>query len=194
MIAQLTGNIISSQPPLLILVVNNIGYEVLCPLNTFSNLNTTNHTIYTQLIIREDSHTLYGFNSTDEKIIFNTLIKVNGIGPKVALAILSTLSISDIINCVANDNVELLQNTPGIGKKSAQKIIVELKDRLPKLAIAANIDTAAIIGNNNINNSQALSALTSLGFKAKEAQKMLGQIDTTNLNTEQIIHLALKNK
>ncbi len=191
MIAQLTGKIISTNPPNIVLDVNNIGYDILCPLNTFYKLNKDKHTLYTQLIVREDSHTLYGFNSIDEKIVFNTLIKVNGVGPKVGLAILSTLMIVDIIDCIVNDNIAILQKTPGIGKKTAQKIIVELKDRLPQLELSYQQKLTNISSKNN---QQAEAALSSLGFKAKEVQNMLKNINTSELSVQEIIRLALKNK
>ncbi len=198
MIAQLTGKILHTNPPQMVLEVGDIGYEVLCPLNTFyklknNPLDNTKHTIHTQLIVRDDSHTLYGFNSVDEKTVFNELMRVSGVGAKVALAILSTLSIRDILSCVANDEVGILQQTPGIGKKTAQKMIVELQDRLPKLNLA-NHATKNKAGNISASANQvALSALLSLGFKEKEAQKMLVGIDTS-LSTAAIIRLALQNK
>ena len=195
MIAQLTGDIIHTNPPQIILQVGGIGYEVLCPLNTFYALNQTKHTVYTQLIVREDAHTLYGFNTLDEKIIFNELIKVNGVGAKVALAILSTLSVGDVLTCVADDQVNLLQKTPGIGKKTAQKLIVELKDRLPKLTLSKSYQSnkSSLLNQNQTSIDIAINALQSLGFKAKEAENMLSQIDHS-LSVDQIIHLALKNK
>ena len=194
MIAQLTGNIISVNPPNIVLNVNNIGYDILCPLNTFYELNKEQHTLHTQLIIRDDSHTLYGFNTVDEKIIFNTLIKVNGVGPKVALAILSTLLIVDIMSCITNDDNATLAKTPGIGNKTAQKIIVELKDRLPKLSFECQQKSNYANTTNTPNKLQAEIALHSLGFKAKEVQNMLQNINIAELNTQEIIRLALKNK
>ncbi len=194
MIAQLTGSIITANPPNIVLNVNNVGYDILCPLNTFYELNTKQHTLYTQLIIRDDSHTLYGFNTIDEKTVFNTLIKVNGVGPKVALAILSTLSISDIIDCITNDDTAILAKTPGIGNKTAQKIIVELKDRLPKLNLNIKQKLSNISLVNTQNSRQAETALRSLGFKTKEVQNMLSNINTTTLSVREIIKLALKNK
>lgn len=191
MIAKLTGNIIDVNPPLLVLEIAGIGYEICCPLNTFNHLEQNKHTLHTQLIVREDSQTLYGFNSIDEKTMFNELMRVNGVGAKVALAILSTLSIADILSCVADDEVVLLQQTPGIGKKTAQKLIVELQDRLPKLSFNIQGTQTKIVNTKAF--ESALSALQSLGFKTKEAQNMLVGIDKS-LNTQEIIHLALKNK
>lgn len=195
MISQLTGKIISTNPPEIVLEVNGVGYEVLCPLNTFYQLKTDEHKLFTQLIVRQDSQTLYGFNHLDEKTLFNALIKVSGVGAKAALAILSTLSVADVLACVADDGVELLQQTPGIGKKTAQKMIVELKDRLPKLNLIG-VDTkptqATITPNNKAFNA-ALSALSSLGFKPKEAKAMLKEADNS-LSTEELIRFALQGR
>lgn len=195
MIAQLTGRVIHSSPPQMVLEVAGIGYEVLCPLNTFYQLDTEKHTIYTQLIVKEDAHTLYGFNSLDEKLIFNELMRASGVGAKVALAILSTLSIRDVVDCISSGDYILLQQTPGIGKKTAQKIIVELKDRLPKLPLSGRVQVMSTQQNigNQVALDKALSALVSLNFKEKEAQTMLVGVDRS-LSAEEMIKLALIRK
>lgn len=196
MIGQLTGKILEKNPPEILLEVAGIGYEVLCPMPTFYNLDAQkNISLYTHLHVKEDAHTLYGFASKDEKTLFRELIKVSGIGPKVALAILSHLSIHLLMNAVADEDDALLAKTPGIGKKTAQKLIVELKDRLEKITLNSQ---PAYTGTNHIDNQpnaqKALSALQALGFKPKEAQKMLSTVEGENLSTEQLIRLALQNK
>jgi Holliday junction DNA helicase RuvA len=122
------------------------------------------------------------------------LIRVNGVGPKVALAILSHLDIATLISAVANDDDVLLAKTPGIGKKTAQKLIVELKDRLTKLELIDTNNQTASLSSSNPNTGKALSALQALGFKVKEAEKMLNIITDHSLSTEEIIRQALKNK
>ena len=195
MIAELRGKIIHKNPPILILDVGGVGYEIFCPIPTFYHLGEGEQHLYTQLIVREDAHTLYGFFTQDEKIIFNALIKVSGIGAKVALAILSTFSVNDLVLCVLDDDVELLQKTPGIGKKTAQKLMVELKDSLPNLPLKIGKKHIQISESEikNINLKNALSGLKTLGFKTNEARNMLAGIDTA-LRSEEIIRLALKGK
>lgn len=192
MIGQLTGKVAECNPPVLLLLVGGVGYEVFCPLPTFYHLKKDQYTLFTQLVVRDDAHILYGFSTNDEKLVFNELLKVSGVGAKVALAILSTLSIDDIFNCIAGDDFAYLQQTPGIGKKTAQKIIVELKDRLPKLNLVQQTSTIITTSVDSSNFNAALGALTSLGFKVKEAKVMLAKVDM-NLSTEAMIKAALKN-
>ena len=196
MIGQLTGKILEKNPPEILLEVSGIGYEILCPMSTFYEMGAdANLVLHTHLHVKEDAHTLYGFISKDEKTLFRELIRVNGIGPKVALAILSHLNIASLMNAVAHEDDVLLAKTPGIGKKTAQKLIVELKDRLEKLSLS-NTANQQITASSNINpnTKQALAALQSLGFKAKEAERMLAAISDDSLSTEELIRLALQNK
>ena len=191
MITQLTGQIISKNPPELVMVVAGVGYSVLCPMSSFYQLaEQDTHTLLTHLVVREDAHTLYGFVTPDERSLFRLLIKVNGIGPKVALTILSTLSISELATCIGNDDFNTIKKTPGIGLKTAQKLVVELKDKITKLTLTqqTNIPTTAV------QDTQAALALQSLGFKSKEVENMLKNITDKDLSTEEIIRLALKNK
>ncbi|CAB9539124.1 Holliday junction ATP-dependent DNA helicase RuvA (EC 3.6.4.12) [uncultured Gammaproteobacteria bacterium] len=194
MIGKLTGVILDKNPPEILLDVAGIGYEILCPMSSFYAMGDEKQlSLYTHLSIKEDAHTLYGFVSKDEKTLFRELIRVNGIGPKVALAILSHLDIASLMSAVANEDDILLAKTPGIGKKTAQKLIVELKDRLVKLELN-NSNNQMITPSSNPNTSKALSALQTLGFKAKEAEKMLNVITDHSLTTEELIRQALKNK
>tara|TARA_B100000586_G_scaffold240041_1_gene192604 strand:- start:30 stop:623 length:594 start_codon:yes stop_codon:yes gene_type:complete len=197
MIGQLKGKLISKNPPEILVEVGGIGYELLCPMSTIYELNDIDQdvSLQTHLSIKDDSHTLFGFATKDEKSLFRELIRVNGVGPKVALAILSHLSTNSLVECIINENSELLAQTPGIGKKTALKVIVELQDRLDKVELT-NTSTSSInnIVGQNPSAKQALAALQSLGFKAKEANKMLATIDDQTLSTEQLIRLALRNK
>ena len=197
MIGQIKGQIISKNPPEVLLEVGGIGYELLCPMSTFYQLDNSSEDtlLYTHLSIKEDSHTLFGFISKDEKNMFRELIRVNGVGPKVALAILSHLSVSSLVNCIISEDADLLAKTPGIGKKTALKLIVELQDRLDKVELVnASTSTMGHKTSYNPNAKQALAALQSLGFKTKEANKMVSAIDDQTLSTEQLIRLALQNK
>ena len=197
MIGHLKGQIISKNPPEILMEVGGIGYELLCPMSTFYELGNSNDELllFTHLSIKEDAHTLFGFISKDEKNIFRELIRVNGVGPKVALAILSHLSVTSLIECIATEDSDLLAKTPGIGKKTALKLIVELQDRLSKVElVSSHSRTNRFRQSSNPNAKQAIEALQSLGFKTKEANKMVSKIEDKDLTTEQLIRLALQNK
>lgn len=197
MIGHLKGKIISKSPPQVLLEVQGIGYEVLCPMSTFYELDNLSDDVllFTHLSIKEDAHTLFGFITKDEKNVFRELIRVNGVGPKVALAILSNLSVHSLVECISTEDADLLAKTPGIGKKTALKLIVELQDRLSKLDLRGSLaNSSEIKQNSNPNSKQAIEALQSLGFKAKEANRMVSKIEDQELSTEQLIRLALQNK
>jgi len=197
MIGHLKGKIISKSPPEVLLEVQGIGYEVLCPMSTIYELDNLSDDVllFTHLSIKEDAHTLFGFITKDEKNVFRELIRVNGVGPKVALAILSNLSVHSLVDCISTEDADLLAKTPGIGKKTALKLIVELQDRLSKLDLVGSLaNSIEIKQNSNPNSKQAIEALQSLGFKAKEANRMVSKIEDQELSTEQLIRLALQNK
>jgi Holliday junction DNA helicase RuvA len=197
MIGHLKGRIINKNPPEVLIEVEGIGYEVLCPMSTFYELDNLSEDIllFTHLSIKEDAHTLFGFITKDEKNVFRELIRVNGVGPKVALAILSNLSVNSLVQCISTEDADLLAKTPGIGKKTALKLIVELQDRLGKLELSGSlVSSKEFKQSSNPNSRQAIEALQSLGFKVKEANKMVSKIDDQDLSTEQIIRLALQNK
>jgi Holliday junction DNA helicase RuvA len=187
MLASLTGKITSKNPPEIIFAVDGTGlsYEILAPMSSFYKFGEDKFTIFTHLNVKEDSHTLFGFATLGEKQTFRELIKVNGVGPKVALAILSHLNVDDLKTCVGNEDDTTLAKTPGIGKKTAQKIIIEMKGRISKLNFATDLT--------NNNSSKAKEALMALGFKDKECEKMLKDLDAS-LSTEELIKLALQNK
>ena len=197
MIGHLKGKIISKSPPEVLLEVQGIGYEVLCPMSTIYELDNLYDDVllFTHLSIKEDAHTLFGFITKDEKNVFRELIRVNGVGPKVALAILSNLSVHSLVECISTEDADLLAKTPGIGKKTALKLIVELQDRLSKIELVGILaNSTEIKQNSNPNSKQAIEALQSLGFKAKEANRMVSKIEEQKLSTEQLIRLALQNK
>ena len=197
MIGHLKGKIISKSPPEVLLEVQGIGYEILCPMSTIYELDNLYDDVllFTHLSIKEDAHTLFGFITKDEKNVFRELIRVNGVGPKVALAILSNLSVHSLVECISTEDADLLAKTPGIGKKTALKLIVELQDRLSKLDLVGSLaNSIEIKQNSNPNSKQAVEALQSLGFKAKEANRMVSKIEDQELSTEQLIRLALQNK
>ena len=197
MIGHLKGKITSKNPPEILIEVEGVGYEALCPMSTFYALDdlTEDILLFTHLSIKEDAHTLFGFISKDEKNVFRELIRVNGVGPKVALAILSNLSVQSLVECISTEDADLLAKTPGIGKKTALKLIVELQDRLGKLELTGTLEKTRVLNqSSNPNSKQAIEALQSLGFKVKEANRMVSKIEDQGLSTEQIIRLALQNK
>ena len=197
MIGHLKGKITSKNPPEILIEVEGVGYEVLCPMSTFYGLDdlTEDILLFTHLSVKEDAHTLFGFISKDEKNVFRELIRVNGVGPKVALAILSNLSVQSLVECISTEDADLLAKTPGIGKKTALKLIVELQDRLGKLELTGTLEKTRVLNqSSNPNSKQAIEALQSLGFKVKEANRMVSKIEDQGLSTEQIIRLALQNK
>jgi Holliday junction DNA helicase RuvA len=196
MIGRLSGKIIERNPPEILIDVGGIGYEVLCPMSTFYEIgDVISVDLHTHLHVKEDAHTLFGFITKDEKTIFRELIRVNGVGPKVALAIMSHLTVASLISAVSDEDDVLLAKTPGIGKKTAQKLIVELSDRLEKLSLSGstNKQISSRI-TSNPNSKQASQALQALGFKPKEVVKMLSSIEDDSLSTEQLIRQALQNK
>jgi len=193
MIGFLCGKLAAKAPPLLVLDVNGVGYEVEAPMTTFYNLPALGEAVklYTHLVVREDAHILFGFSTEADRSMFRTLIKVNGVGPKLALTILSGQSAEEFHRCIDNNDTQALVRLPGVGKKTAERLIVEMRDRLPDLAgpSAAGVDRVQP-GNNS--KQEAISALCSLGYKPLDASKMVQNINVEGKSCEDIIRLALQ--
>jgi len=196
MIGRLHGILLEKQPPQLLLDVGGVGYEISAPMTTFYELPETGNeiTLHTHLAVREDAHVLYGFLREQDRLLFRTLIKVSGVGPKLALAILSGMSADEFAGCVQNGDSALLTRLPGVGKKTAERLVVELKDRLKDwqgatlmVGISTNRATPA-----NDALKDAISALVSLGYKPQEASRMVSQLESEGLASEELIRLALK--
>lgn len=199
MITHLSGTLIEKIPPFLVVDVAGVGYELEAPMTTFYRLPEAGApvSIYTHLVVREDAHVLFGFGSRDERTLFRALIKVNGVGPKVALAILSGMETPQFIRCITTHDTSSLVRIPGIGRKTAERLIVEMQDRLPPaLGSALNpgqpMLAAAVPPSPQDARSDAESALISLGYKPQEASKAVSAIDATGLRSEEIIRLALR--
>ena len=195
MIGFLRGKLAAKAPPLLILDVQGVGYEVEAPMTTFYALPAIGleMMLYTHLVVREDAHSLFGFATEADRAMFKTLIKVNGVGPKLALTILSGQSAEEFHRCIHNNDTQALIRLPGVGKKTAERLIIEMRDRLPDLTdtigvIADNID-APVIGNPK---QEAISALCSLGYKPLDASKMVQNISADGKSCEELIRLALQ--
>jgi len=201
MIGRLYGKILEKQPPYLLLDVNGVGYEVSASMTTFYQLPELDKPVvlYTHLVVREDAHVLYGFSTQQERTFFKSLIKINGVGPKLALAILSGISGEEFVLAVQNDDITRLTRLPGIGKKTAERLIVEMRDKIsdwmsssPQTAVASETQIPAAPSANQII-QEATSALITLGYKPVEASKMVSKLDKTDKSSEDLIKMALKN-
>lgn len=198
MIGRLQGTILEKQPPTILLDVQGVGYELEASMSTFYHLPECGEKIilHTHLVVREDAQLLYGFHSLVERLMFRNLIKISGVGPKLALTILSGMSAEDFTRCILEEDSKALTRLPGVGKKTAERLVIELKDRLEKddainLAGAAAGSLAKVERQANPVND-AVSALISLGYKAQQASQMVRELDVDGKSTEQIIRAALQ--
>jgi len=192
MIGYLRGKIISKQPPTLLLDVGGIGYEVQCPMSTFYQLDDEllEITLLTHFIVREDAQLLYGFMQAHERELFRALIKVNSVGPKLALTILSGIDPKQFVACVRANDSSSLMRIPGIGKKTAERLIVEMRDALKDWQINDANNTMQTHSGSAFDD--AISALTSLGYKNNEAQHAVNQVAGETDHCETLIRLALQ--
>ena len=192
MITQIRGRLIEKNPTEVVVDCNGVGYLLNITLNTFSALSKEeNIVLYTHLSIREDAHTLYGFINKVEREVFKLLISVSGVGPGTARTMLSSMTTEDIQQAIASENVKLIQSVKGIGAKTAQRVIVDLKDKVLK---TFDIGEVSIV-EDNTNKEEALSALEVLGFARKQADKVISNIlkEMPSATVEQLIKKALKN-
>jgi len=192
MIGYLRGSVRYRRPPHLLIEVNGVGYEVEAPMSTFYALpEATEVELFTHLAVREDAHTLYGFATEDERRLFRSLIKVNGVGAKMALAILSGTSVEGFVRCVREDNTAALTRLPGIGKKTAERLIVEMRD---KLGEAADVTAATLDSQSGPlpASEEAAVALQALGYKPADAQRMIRGVKAEGLGSEELIRRALQ--
>ena len=197
MIGRLRGVLAWKQPPYLMIDAHGVGYELEASLTTFQTLPEIGAevTLLTHLAVREDAHTLYGFASPAERSLFRNLIRVTGIGPRLALLILSGMSVELFGRCVRENDTASLTRLPGIGKKTAERLIIELRDRIGELGL----DPTAVVlpGGRAVTPAinpvdDAISALVALGYKLPEASRMVQALDTDGLTSEAIIRLALQ--
>ncbi len=199
MIGRLRGEIVYKQPPCLMVDVNGVGYELDVPMSTFYGLPEPGQpvTLFTHLAIRDDAHVLYGFARESERTLFRALLKVSGVGAKVALAILSGMSADEFTRTVQAEDIAALVRLPGIGKKTAERLIIEMRDRLDRLDIVAPISSTGVSSSQMIAAtadpaSEAADALVALGYKPQEASRMVRGIKAEGLSSEAIIRAALK--
>jgi len=196
MIGRIHGKIIEKQPPQLLVDVQGVGYEIASPMSTFYQLPNLGEavTLHTHMVVREDAQLLYGFASMNERGLFRTLIKINGVGPKLALTILSGMNANEFILCVQDNDAAALVRLPGVGKKTAERLIIELRDKLKDQDVGiSNSANQVSTTPSNSPVADAVSALVALGYKAPEASKMVRAVDTDELQTEEIIRLSLQS-
>lgn len=197
MIGFLRGKLIQKAPPQLLLDVHGVGYEIEAPMTTFYDLPALGEEVrlHTHLVVREDAHILFGFASETERMLFRTLIKVNGVGPKLALTILSGQSVEEFYRCVADNDVKGLVRLPGVGQKTAERLIIEMRGRLPELnklqPRSERLGTTPDVAANP--KQEAVSALCALGYKPQDASRMVQAIATEDKSCEDIIRLALRS-
>jgi len=198
MIGRLRGEIVEKQAPDLLIDVNGVGYEVQAPLSSFIAIGKIGDPVvlYTHLAVREDAHQLYGFSDKAQRTMFRTLIKVSGVGPKLALGILSSMDADTFARCIQQQEVTALTKLPGVGKKTAERLIVEMQDRLKEWQTPAPLWAAvdqAEEASHNDKLAEAESALVALGYKPQEATKMLAKVADNVESSEEMIRLALKS-
>jgi len=200
LIGFLRGKIVAKMPPCLVLDVQGVGYELEAPMTTFYGLPAVGESVmlHTHLVIRDDAHILFGFSTEADRVMFRTLIKVNGVGPKLALTILSGQSIDEFQRCIMDNDTATLVRLPGVGKKTAERLIIEMRDKLPKFD-EAGADAGSVPGTGDsapksYAKQEAISALCALGYKDAEAGKMVQHIAQEDKSCEEIIRLALQGK
>lgn len=197
MIGQLRGIILAKQPPQLVLDVQGVGYEIDAPMGTFYRLPEIGQevTLFTHLVVREDAHHLYGFFAASERLLFRTLLKVNGVGPRLGLTILSSIEPEEFVRCVVNNDTAHLTCLPGIGKKTAERLVIEMRDKLAawqQTAPPAAMNLVAATPARNQVVQDAISALIALGYKPQEASRAIARVDENALTSEAMIRQALK--
>jgi len=189
MIAQLNGKLVEKNPTNLVVDCGGVGYDVKISLNTFSAIGSKENVIvFTQLIVREDAQILYGFADKIEREMFNHLISVSGIGPSTGMIMLSSMVPGEIASAITSEDAKTIQSIKGIGAKTAQRVIIDLKDKMLKMAFSSE----NIFNADNTNQFDALTALVSLGFDKKAAEKAIDKIATGDESVEQLIKGALK--
>jgi len=191
MIGRLQGILLEKQPPVLLIDVRGVSYEVEAPMSTFYHLPAVGQelVLHTHFVVREDFQGLYGFYQLAERKLFRSLIKVNGVGPKLALTILSGINPDDFVVCVMNEDASSLTRLPGIGKKTAERLLIEMRDKLKDWGSPALISGSKAIS--TLASNEALAALIALGYKPQEASHRINQVAEEGMAVEQIIKAAL---
>ena len=195
MIGFLKGRLALKQPPTLLIDVNGVGYEMEAPMSTFYGLPATGEAValFTHLVVREDAHILYAFGTDGERRLFRGLLKISGVGPKIALGILSGASVDDFLRIIEAEDVSMLTRIPGIGRKTAERVIIEMRDSVKKLADPLGGDASAAVSAPMTPQGEAFSALVALGYKPPEIARLLKAVEEPGLSTTEIIRRALRS-
>jgi len=192
MIGSLKGTLTFKQTPMIIVDCAGVGYEVETPMSTFLELPPVGSGIFlhTHLLVRDDAHALYGFSSEEEKALFRLLLKVSGVGAKMGLAILSGIGVSDFERCVRYDDTAMLVKIPGVGKKTAERLIIEMRDKIEESPAQAIMAKAGVVVTDS--RGEAVEALVALGYRPAEVKRLLAKLDIKDMSAEDIIRLALR--
>lgn len=194
MIGFLRGRVAVRQAPIVIIECAGIGYEVETPMSTFLDLAEVGADIFlhTHLLVRDDAHILYGFATEDEKILFRTLLKVSGVGAKMGLAILSAMTTQDFARCVQTEDTAMLVKIPGVGKKTAERLIIEMRDKIGHGKALSPSSVTRLSSRESNPRTEAIDALETLGYKPAEVRRLLAEIDIKDQSAEDLIRLALR--
>jgi Holliday junction DNA helicase RuvA len=194
MIGFLRGKLAARHPPQLLVDVGGVGYEVEAPMSTFYGLPGVGAEVqlFTHLVVREDAHVLFGFGTERERSLFRELIKVSGVGPRIALAILSGVTVDEFHRCVEGQDVASLVRVPGIGRKTAERLVIEMRDRLKGLAGPTFVPGIGPSGGTGGAQAEAFAALVALGYKPPEVTRLLQKVDASVTSTEELIRHALR--
>jgi Holliday junction DNA helicase RuvA len=195
MIGRLRGRVLSKQPPFLLLDVNGVGYEIEAPMSTFYVLPHGDEEVvlHTHLSVREDAHVLYGFAREADRALFRALLKVSGVGGKMALGVLSGMTAEEFSQAVQAGDIAGLTRLPGVGKKTAERLVVEMRDKFDKIGVPSGVGVVAPAGVASAAADQdAVAALIALGYKPPEASRMVSKVYAEGMETEAIIKAALK--
>ena len=191
MIGKLNGKLVEKRPPVIVIDCHGVGYEVEAPMSTIYELPEIgeNVVLCTHLAIRDDAHLLYGFLTESERKLFRALLKINGVGTKMALVILSGMSVSDFFSCVRSEDWASLVSLPGVGRKTAERLVLDMRDKIDKILPDSDMSSSSqssIV-------DDAVSALVSLGYKRQDAEKYVDNLDSNLSTSEEIIREVLKN-
>ena len=191
MIGRIQGQLIESHDHHILVDVAGVGYEVEISATAYDQLPaiSTSITLYSHFVVREDAQLLFGFGSRTERDIFRDLIKINGVGPKLGLALVSSISVEQLAHSVKNKDISLLTRVPGVGKKTAERLLVELEDRLLDIVMAPNV----MVGSDPQASIEAQDALIALGYRPAEAQRAIASVALENVTTEEMLRAALKH-
>ncbi len=199
MIGRISGTLLLKQPPDILVDVAGVGYELQVPMTTLFQLPQTGEQValYTHFVVRDDAQLLYGFSGEHDRALFRKLIKVNGVGPKLALTILSGMDAADFARCVKRDDVSALVQLPGVGKKTAERLLVEMRDKLDDSLLAGSANLALVGGDQSAQATlvdDAEGALIALGYKPQEASKAVAAVHDESVDSsEELIRRALKS-